>query len=197
MQLSIYNRNGGHDGEWSELLNKANTDYGSLAEAFPSFFTGAVKSSRQLVERAEAEIRLLHEVIANARREEELIERLLALRGHVSRAVPAEQASSLRHKTPPTASNPMIQAVVEAIGAAGLPVHISELMRMLMEREVPIPGSGTQANVISHLRRSPEIVRTSRGMYALAEWGISEAPTKKPRAKPKTRRRRSRVKVTK
>jgi hypothetical protein len=54
------------------------------------------------------------------------------------------------------------------------PLHISELMRLLEEREVELPGAGQQANVIAHLTRSPDIVRPSRGMYALSSWGIKE-----------------------
>ena len=40
-------------------------------------------------------------------------------------------------------------------------------MRLLALRKVAIPGAGTQANLITYLRRDQRFVRPSRGMYAL------------------------------
>jgi hypothetical protein len=64
-------------------------------------------------------------------------------------------------------------------------------MRLLREAEVQIPGAGTQANLITHLRRDPRFVRPSRGMYGLSEWGLENMPTPTRR-----KRRRKRVRVT-
>jgi hypothetical protein len=82
-----------------------------------------------------------------------------------------------------------IQAVIEELTAAGRPLHISELMRLLKQRRVPIPGAGTQANVIIHLRRDERLVRPSRGMYGLAAWGLENMLAGR-------RRRKKRVRVT-
>jgi hypothetical protein len=53
-------------------------------------------------------------------------------------------------------------------------------MRLLSENDVAIPGAGAQANLIAHLTRHPDIVRPSRGMYALGSWGVPERPDKPP-----------------
>ncbi len=74
--------------------------------------------------------------------------------------------------------HPAVAAALEELERAGRPLHISELMRLLKEREVEIPGSGQQANLIAHLTRTPEITRPSRGMYALSTWGL-QPPLKK------------------
>jgi hypothetical protein len=50
------------------------------------------------------------------------------------------------------------------------PLHISELMRLLADQGVSLPGGGAQANFITYLRRDERFVRPARGMYALAEW---------------------------
>jgi hypothetical protein len=86
---------------------------------------------------------------------------------------------------------PAVQAVFEELTAAGRPLHISELMRLLHERKVPIPGSGMQANLITHLRRDDRLVRPSRGMYGLTAWGLQAMP-----ATQRTRRKRRRTRVT-
>jgi hypothetical protein len=51
------------------------------------------------------------------------------------------------------------------------------LVRLLCQRGIPIPGAGTQANLITHLRRDPRLVRPSRGMYGLSVWGLENMPT--------------------
>lgn len=76
-------------------------------------------------------------------------------------------------------------AAVRALEDAGKPMHITQLMLAVKEMGAVIPGSGTQANLISHLRRDPRIVRPSRGLYALKVWGMEEY-------KPETRKKRSR-----
>jgi hypothetical protein len=59
-------------------------------------------------------------------------------------------------------------------------MHISELMQNLAKQEVQIPGAGTQANLIAHLTRHPDVMRPSRGMYALAAWeGTDSTPLRR------------------
>lgn len=81
--------------------------------------------------------------------------------------------------------HPAVQAAIEELEAAGKPLHISEIMRLLESRGVEIPGAGAQANLIAHLSRNDNIVRPSRGIYALSSWGITDSP----RLKRATRRR--------
>jgi hypothetical protein len=84
-----------------------------------------------------------------------------------------------------------VEVVVRELAAAGRPVHISDLIRRLREQRVQIPGAGTQANLITHLRRDQRVVRPSRGMYALAAWGLENMPVTTSR-----KRRRKRVRST-
>lgn len=126
-----------------------------------------------------------------AAREVELLQELLAVRegnagarmdGDAGRNTQGQESSSRsdRRTRPP---NPAVSAAIEELERAGRPLHISELMRLLEGRGVEVPGSGKQANLIAHLTRSPRIERPSRGMYALADWGI------RPPLKRATRRR--------
>jgi hypothetical protein len=86
----------------------------------------------------------------------------------------------------------LLQAVIDELSSSGRPMHISDLMRLLALGKVVIPGAGTQANLITYLRRDPRFVRASRGMYALAEWGIDAMPPTRRRK----RRKRGRARAT-
>jgi hypothetical protein len=81
-----------------------------------------------------------------------------------------------------------IEPVVEEIlGCAGAPMHVRSIWQALVDRRVPLPGRGDEANIILRLRRdSDRFVRTGRGMYGLKAWNLPVVP-------PATRRvRRSR-----
>lgn len=72
---------------------------------------------------------------------------------------------------------------------AGSPMHISAIREALIAKGVQIPGRGDEANIIVRIRKIPErFTRTSRGTYALHEWGLPEMKTKTTRAKRSTRR---------
>ena len=62
-----------------------------------------------------------------------------------------------------------LQSAVHAIlEEHGKPMHISEIRVALLARGVPIPGRGTDANIIVHLRRAKDMfTRQGRGTYAL------------------------------
>jgi hypothetical protein len=122
-------------------------------------------------------------------REVELLEQLLALRSPDADAASSDGGFAdepvnftFRHRGP----HPAVVEAIRELDAAGRPLHISELMRLLKASDITIPGAGAQANLIAHMTRSPEIVRPSRGMYALASWG---SPEQQP-LKPATKRRR-------
>src|SRR5579864_9104704 len=95
----------------------------------------AAEAARARVARFEHERSELAHAIAAAREEQRLLERLLVLRR-------GTQDPSLAGKDgSPGATDvghPALQAVVEELTAAGRPIHISELMRVLRAREVLI-----------------------------------------------------------
>jgi hypothetical protein len=152
----------------------------------------ALAAARQRLERAVLERSNLEREIAKAREEERLLMRLLELRGNGvtsgSEEAGIEEAVGALQDTVPKDKSPAVKAVLAELESAGRPLHISELMRLLRERNVPIPGSGGQANLITHLRRDQRIVRPSRGMYALAISGLENMPTSERRRRNKRRR---------
>jgi hypothetical protein len=72
----------------------------------------------------------------------------------------------------------------------GKPMHISEIRHALVDRAVPLPGRGDEANIIVRLRRAPErFRRTGRGMYALAALGLEAVPPARRRRRLMVRRK--------
>ena|SRR3989442_1009721 len=144
----------------------------------------AIGSIREQAEDTETRIAELQARLSAFREEERLLERLREIReGSKSHGL-------TRHVMPfvvVPVKHPAVEQSVNLVRDAGRPLHISELMRLLEEEGVNLPGSGMQANLIAHLSRDRRISRPSRGMYALSEWGIAERPAAK-------RRRRTRVK---
>jgi len=108
----------------------------------------------------------------------ELIDRLLALEGEVV-------SKSTQSPTSPAEFLDACEGIMREVGK---PMHIGDIQIALIENGIPIPGKGTQANVISRLQRSDgRFIRTGRGMYGLPEFGY-------PEVKPVRRRRRSSTK---
>jgi hypothetical protein len=143
---------------------------------------------------AKGRLRVFEETLADlvrqrdeARQEVNLLEQLLALR----RGAPGLVEEKPEHRS--TRTNPVVDEVVAELAAAGKPVHISELMRVLEARGVSLPGAGQPANLIALLTRDDRIVRPSRGMYALASAGFKDQP-KLPPAKRRRARGSSRAK---
>jgi len=149
----------------------------------------AVEAVRVRLAGAEAQRAAAEREIAVAREEERLLLRLLAVRqGEAgSPELPLIESQVVDAPSTRTPKQPVLQAVIEELNTAGRPLHISELMRLLQVKNISVPGSGSQANLITHLRRDARFVRPSRGMYALAEWGLESMPT------PRRSRRRKRV----
>lgn len=140
----------------------------------------ALAAARARIARSERERAELDQAIAAAREEERLLLRLLGLRrGDVAQVGGADAPPGVPAPSPELAvgrGHPAVLAVIEELAAAGRPVHISELVRLLRRRGIPIPGAGTQANLITHLRRDARLVRPSRGMYGLSAWGLENMP---------------------
>lgn len=78
----------------------------------------------------------------------------------------------------------------EILEESSHPMHLVEIRNSLSERGVEVPGRGTDANIIAHLRRLPGVYRVGRGTYSTSppDEGIV-ASTRRRRRK---RRRRPR-----
>lgn len=159
----------------------------------------ALQEVRLRLSRLEENRAELDRAITAAREEERLLLRILALRrGDASaeqNATSPETGSAwqeIDQQGKPHAGeyskHPAVQAVIRELAEAGRPLHISDLMRLLREGGIQIPGAGTQANLITHMRRDPRIVRPSRGVYGLSVWGLEDMPKT-------TRRKRLRKRV--
>jgi hypothetical protein len=78
--------------------------------------------------------------------------------------------------------HPIERGVLAILEERGKPVHISDLRAELVHRNIPIPGKGSDSNVIVYLSRSPNVCRVGRGMYALRTWGVPEVPARRRRS---------------
>lgn len=138
-----------------------------------SLSTEALQDALAARERFVAECR---PQLARAEQEIRLIRQLLSLRG--GRAADEDDRLTLTIATGPEGSrlprsrHPVVDEVAHLLETEGHPLHISEIMRLLAEQKASLPGKGDQANVIAHIRRDPRFVRPSRGVYALAAWGL-------------------------
>lgn len=123
------------------------------------------------IEKDEASLARLQRQIREAQQRVELLDRLLALEGDSGNSV-------AQAKTRPS---DFLAACEGIMRAHGEPMHIREIHAALIEKGIPVPGKGNQANVISRLQRSDgRFIRTGRGMYGLPEFGHPEVrPTKK------------------
>jgi hypothetical protein len=87
--------------------------------------------------------------------------------------------------------HPIEQGAIEVLGERSKPLHISELRAELARRGIPIPGKGTDANVIVYLSRCNDICRVGRGLYALRTWNVPEVPARRRRSVRKRRKVRA------
>src|SRR5260370_12878043 len=142
----------------------------------------ALEVVRARISRAEYERAELERTIIGAREEERLLQRLLALRRGAAPTEDGAPPVGLNHDSVTSeqmrpiekmeeAKHPAVQAVVRELAGAGRPLHISDLMRLLRDANVQIPGAGKQANLITHLRRDPPLFPPSQWMYGLLACG--------------------------
>ena len=132
----------------------------------------------------------LEERMAAARERLDLIRRLIGL---------AEKTNNTATPRSPTDSSDgtatsgqraaaSLEAHIETVRPdRGEPMHIGDLREALIERGVPLPGRGDEANIIVRLRRDQSrFTRTGRGTYGLAAWGlpaVTPIRTRKVRAR--------------
>lgn len=104
-----------------------------------------------------------------------LVRRLLEIEARDTATSPGGTTSSCviagnSSEDAPVALETVIEKVLRE---AGKPLHISDIRQALLDRRVPIPGRGDEANIIVRLRRlEHQFTRTARGTYGLAEWGL-------------------------
>jgi hypothetical protein len=163
----------------------------SLREAPLEDLAAWARGTEQEIDEIRAQMLPLEERMAAASERLDLIRRLMGLAESAKRQPRASPRSSPRGEraggVPPGAS---VEDHAEAILAEkGEPMHIGALRDALIERGVPLPGRGDEANVIVRLRRDEtRFTRTGRGTYGLAAWGLlAVAPTRHKRV----RRRRA------
>jgi hypothetical protein len=68
------------------------------------------------------------------------------------------------------------------------PQHYRQLAKLIMAEGKLIPGQDPAANLIAHLGRDDRFVRTGRGMYGLAEWGVKPAKKRGTGRRPRRRK---------
>ena len=73
----------------------------------------------------------------------------------------------------------------EVLEALSKPVHYRQLLSLLAERQVYVPGKDAGANLLAHVSRDPRFARVGRGMYGLSNW-----PSVKSAAKARRKRRK-------
>lgn len=77
----------------------------------------------------------------------------------------------------------------EILDQQGKPVHYRQLVTLLAERNIYIPGKDPGANLIAHITRDARFARVGRGMYGLAGWPSVRSATRKPKRKSSTGKR--------
>lgn len=161
----------------------------------------ALEETKARAKQARAKARELIAIAEAAEEEEGLLGKLLALRqGGSSQDADAineegtrQPFNRKREVKSSDDSHPVVSATISILSEVRQPLPISELMRLLYEQGIEIPGAGTQANLISHLTRDDRVVRPSRGIYALAAWGEEELAYAVERRRPKRVKKRKRV----
>jgi hypothetical protein len=135
-----------------------------------------------------AEIAPLQERLAAAKERLDLIHRLMKL---MEKTPPtsALNVQPLERTTPRQTNNNDIEGQIEhVLKEAGGPMHVTNIRQSLIDRGVPLPGRGDEANIILRMRRCEErFARTGRGVYALKSWGLPEVDRSR-----KTRKRQTR-----
>ena len=123
------------------------------------------------------ELQLLAEIDSLSRAIEPLITRRQELSAKlelVRKLKGLETPTAVEPHGPPSDGvrfNVLQDAVHKTLVEHGKPMHLSELREALAARGVTIPGRGTDANLIVHLRRAPDVFdRKARGTYGLTAW---------------------------
>jgi hypothetical protein len=130
---------------------------------------------RELIEEQERIARELEPLLSRRdqlRAKLELIHRLKGLEQDATQQVGQTQSSKVVRPNAFAASRTVASdlqaAVFNVLRQAGKPLHVREIREALQTQGVTIPGKGTDANIIVHLRRAPDVFeRKRRGIYSL------------------------------
>lgn len=123
---------------------------------------------------AEATLAEAQRRVEECRERVRLLDRLLVVEG-VPSAPAADDHAGGNGDEPPRERDDLLDACERVVREAGRPLHISELHAALLNQRIPVPGRGTQANLLVRLHRSNgRFVRTGRGTYAPASLGAQE-----------------------
>lgn len=158
----------------------------------------SIEEAAKVVRSREVKLNRARLTLVEAERELRLLVELAELRGvelptaakdlRVPQSQAPNGAKSAPGRSPSRGRAALLDSVIEILAGAGQPMQIQALMAAVGERQVPIPGQGSQANLIAVISRDPRIVRPQRGYYGLTEWGLEDS---KPANRGKRRRRRT------
>lgn len=158
----------------------------------------SIEEAAQAVRTREAELSDAKTALTEAERELRLLAELAELRG-VEIPVAAKRSDDKSSPVPSQANGTrrassggraaLLDTVIEILNKAGEPMQIQTLMAAVKERDVRIPGKGSQANLIAVISRDTRIVRPQRGYYGLADWGLTDS---RSTSRPRRRRRQVR-----
>lgn len=142
----------------------------------------SIEESVEVVQAREADLDRARLILVDAERELRLLVELAELRGVEIPAAAKDSGTAEPQalngakvgsgRAPSRGRTALLENVIEILSEAGQPMQIQALMAAVGERQVRIPGKGTQANLISVISRDPRIVRPQRGYYGLSEWGL-------------------------
>lgn len=136
----------------------------------------ALEAATHTAEQIRVQIADLKTKLDAIERERSLLEQLLHLRDGVT-PVQTPAASAQRHSASRPSDESLQDAVVRLIETRGEVMHIGDLMEQLVSEGVPIPGKGTQDNVISRIANDHRIARPGRGRYGLKALGHEDNET--------------------
>ena len=135
------------------------------------------------LESAQAGLAAAQQRIEACRERVRLLDRLLAVEGGSDGPTATPQGTVQVSQESMPAADDLLDACEKVISNAGRPLHIKELQVALLNEGIPIPGRGTEANLLVRLHRSNgRFVRTGRGTYAPVSLGAQEVrPTQRRR----------------
>ena len=159
----------------------------------------AEATEREIQEIKEA-VAPLQERMENASQRLDLIKRLVHLSeagaarsthvGEHQHSLRSARTDNSRSATSIEPANSLEDEIDDILRAAGSPVHVSAIRERLIERGVPLPGKGEEANIIVRMGRSEErFTRTGKGTYGLSSWNFqSVTPTRKVKSRKRSKR---------
>jgi hypothetical protein len=135
------------------------------------------------LEAAQASLAAAQQQAEACRERLRLLDRLLVVEGGSEEVALSQDSLTQIAPGPTQPTDALLDACESVVRKAGRPLHIKELHAALLNEGIPIPGRGTEANLLVRLHRSNgRFVRTGRGIFAPASMGVLEIkPTQRRR----------------